>query len=106
MRVGAVAVGQFEAVVEPAQFRAEGRDAGHRGVHMQPQPLAARDLADRPHRVDGQRVRGTDGRAHPERHQARGPVGGDRRGEGIRAHRKVLVVPNHAQVAGADAGDP
>ena len=81
-------------------------NAGHRPVDVQPHALETRDLADRHSRIECHRARGSVRRAHPERNETRGAVGGNHLGERLGSHRERCVVRHDAQAIRTDAGDP
>ena len=83
VRVGAVAVGQLQPVVDPALLGHQRTDPAHRRVDVQPHALATGDHADRLGRVEGHRRRRPARRAHPERDEPGGAVGGDLLGERV-----------------------
>jgi hypothetical protein len=105
VRVEAVAVGRFEAVVDRAQLRAERRGAGHGGVDVQPEVLGAADAADLGQRVDGPGRGRADRGGHEERLAAGGPVAADRLGQRLRAHGEPLVDFDRSQIPAAETGD-
>ena len=52
VRVGAVGVGELDAVVDPAELGRDRGDAGPGGVDVQPGAVLVRDLAELADRVD------------------------------------------------------
>ena len=105
MRIEVVAVGEFDAALQVAEFRAEHGGARHGRVHMQPQIVLAADFADR-----GDRVHGVGrSRAHRGAHHARSQSGAavrvDLARQGVRAHGEILVDFDEPQVLYADARD-
>src|SRR4029450_13028814 len=66
VRVEAVAVGELEPVMNPAELGAEPRSAAHRRVHVKPQTVAATNLADRPQGIDRIRRGRADGGGYEE----------------------------------------
>jgi len=52
VRVEAIAVGEFEAVMDEAELRAHRGRAAHRRIHVQPDAVLAAELADREDRID------------------------------------------------------
>ena len=106
VRVGAVAVGEVQTGVHPAELGRERGDAGHGGVHVEPHVVAAAHLADRRRRIERHRRGGAVRGADEERHEPGGEVGGDRLREGIGSHGVGLVVRHDADPIGADASDP
>src|SRR5580704_10426528 len=52
MRIETVAVGQLDAVVRPAKFRAEGGRARHSRINVQPETVFTRNCGDLAHWID------------------------------------------------------
>ena len=105
VRVGAVAVGQLESVVDPAVLRDEGGDPRHRRIDVQPGAGVAADRGDLRRRVEGHRRRRAARRAHEERRQSGGTIGRDERSQRLGDHRELGVVVDDADRVAADAGD-
>ena len=105
VRVGAVAVGELQPVVDPAVLRCEGGDATHGTVDVEPHVVGAADRADLRRRIERHRRRRAVRRADEERNEPGGLVGLDRLGERAGHHRERRVVGDGADAFGADAGD-
>ena len=61
------------------------------GIHVQPQPLRAREVRGRGDVVDGAGVRGAGAHDQEERAPARGPIRGHCFGQGVERLRKQVV---------------
>ena len=105
MWIGAVAIGAIQSGVDPPELGHQCGDSAHRRVHMEPHSLSLSDVRDVRRRIECHRARCAVGRAHPERHQARGAVCRDHLGEGLRTHGELLIVRHHPKSARADTGD-
>ena len=105
VRVGAVAVGEVEPVVDPAVLGRESGDTTHRTVDVEPHVVGAADLADLGGRIERHRRCRAVRRADEERHQSDGLVGRDRLGQRAGHHRERRVVGDGTNAVGADAGD-
>ena len=105
MRVEAVAVGEFDAIVNEAEFRAERGSAAHGSIHVQPEIVVAADAGNFADGID--RIR----RCCPRRraNEAGNQTGLDVRFDLLRqrfgAHGEVLVHFDLPQVVRAHAGD-
>ena len=103
--VGAVAVGELDAVVDPAQLRLQCGHPAHRRVDVQPDPGSATDLGDGGRRVERHRRRRASRRAHEEWNEPGHAIRFDHRCKCIGSHGERLVVGDDPHAVGADAGD-
>jgi hypothetical protein len=104
-RVGAVAVGVFEAGVDPPELGCQCCDPRHRAVDVQPQAFAVSDFGDVNGGIERHRAGRAVRRAHPERCEARGAIRGDHLGKCGWSHCEGFVVRNRVQPSSTDAGD-
>ncbi len=105
VRIGAVAVGELQSLLDIAEFGAEGGGAAHRPVDMKPEPVLGGDAADFGEGIEAVGGGGADSGAHKEGEAAGGDISADGGFEFPGAHGGALVDRNEAQVFAADAGD-
>ena len=105
MRIGAVTVGELQAVVDPAVLGNKRGDATHRGVDVQPQLLTPADLSDLWSGVERRRTRRSARGADEERNEAVGAVLGDHPRKFVGAHCERVVMSDDAHPCAADASD-
>ena len=98
VRVEAVAVGEFHAIVNKAKLRAERGRAAHGGIDVQPEIVLAADAGNFAHGVDRVRRRRADGCADEAGNQAGLNVSFDVPCQRFGTHGEVLVHFDVAQV--------
>ncbi len=98
MRIEAVAVGEFHAVMEEAELRTESSGAAHRGIDVQPQIVFSAKSADFAYGVDCIGRGCADGCANEAGNKAGFFVGIDLASERVDTEREILIHFNGAKV--------
>src|SRR5262249_36334075 len=100
----AVAVCELQALVDEAEFWADGRCPAHRTIHVQPDIVATAYFADRVNRVHRVRGSGAHGRGDHARQRSASHVALNSLSEILGHHRTGSVHVDKADRFAAQAG--